>query len=84
MLKGTKWEQVETIRRDIRSMKTEKGVEEVIVLWTANTERYCSVMPGLNDTADHLIAAIKADATEVSSSTMFAVASILEGVIISS
>lgn len=78
-LKGTKWEQVEAIRRDIRSMKTEQGVEEVIVLWTANTERYCSVMPGLNDTADNLIAAIKASATEVSASTMFAVASILEG-----
>lgn len=79
-MNGTKWEQIEMIRKDIRAMKAEKGVQKIIVLWTANTERFSAVLPGLNDTADNLILAIKADAAEVSPSTLFAVASILEGV----
>ena len=52
----------------------------MIVLWTANTERFCDVREGLNDTADNLLASIKRDEEEVSPSTLFAVASILEGV----
>lgn len=50
------------------------------MLWTANTERFTDVVPGLNDTADNLMRSIKMDASEVSPSTLFAVASILEGV----
>ncbi len=50
------------------------------MLWTANTERFCDIAAGLNDTADNLLKSIKANAEEVSPSTIFAVASILEGV----
>lgn len=50
------------------------------MLWTANTERFCDVAEGLNDTADNLLESIKRNEAEVSSSTLFAVASILEGV----
>merc|ERR1719158_496687 len=60
--------------------KASKGLDKVIVLWTANTERFCDVREGLNDTADNLLAAIQADEPEVSPSTCFAVASILENV----
>lgn len=52
----------------------------MIVLWTANTERFCSVEAGLNDTADNLLATIKNNGAEVSPSTIYAVASILEEV----
>jgi len=48
-------------------------------LWSANTERYADVMTGVNDTADNLLHAIKKDEAEISPSTLFAVASILEG-----
>lgn len=51
--------QVEQIRRDIRDFKETSGVDKVIVLWTANTERFCDVVPGLNDTADNLLWAIE-------------------------
>lgn len=47
-------------------------------MWTANTERYAEIVPGVNDTADNLIQAIKDGHEEVSPSTVFAVASILE------
>ena len=52
----------------------------MIVLWTANTERYCDVADGLNGTAATLLQSIAANEDEVSPSTVFAVASILEGV----
>ncbi|XP_042297832.1 inositol-3-phosphate synthase 1, partial [Sceloporus undulatus] len=78
VLMGTKAEQVAQIRRDIRDFKNSSGVAKVIVLWTANTERFCDVMPGMNDTAENLLQAIESG-REVSPSTLFAVASILEG-----
>ena len=52
---------------------------QVIVLWTANTERFCDVTPGLNTTAEELLNSIQNNEEEVSPSTIFAVASILEG-----
>ncbi|XP_067169004.1 inositol-3-phosphate synthase 1 [Apteryx mantelli] len=78
VLRGSKAEQVEQIRRDIRDFKEASGVDKVIVLWTANTERFCDVVPGLNDTAESLLRAVERG-LEVSPSTLFAVASILEG-----
>jgi len=48
-------------------------------LWSANTERFCDVCEGLNDNKDALMAAIARDEEEISPSTLFAVASILEG-----
>ncbi|XP_077188003.1 inositol-3-phosphate synthase 1 [Paroedura picta] len=78
ILTGTKAEQMAQIRHDIRDFKNSSGVDEVIVLWTANTERFCDVQPGLNDTAAHLLKAIECG-LEVSPSTLYAVASLLEG-----
>lgn len=49
-------------------------------MWTANTERFCDVQEGLNTTAKELMTSITMDKEEVSPSTIFAVASILEGV----
>ncbi|NXS92604.1 INO1A synthase, partial [Jacana jacana] len=59
VLHGSMAEQMEQIRRDIRDFKETSGVDKVIVLWTANTERFCDVVPGLNDTADNLLRAIE-------------------------
>lgn len=61
-------------------MSSEHALDKVILLWTANTERFADIIPGLNDTAENLMRSIKNDASEVSPSTLFAVASILEGV----
>lgn len=52
----------------------------MIVLWTANTERFCEVRAGLNDSAKVLLESIRRNESEISPSTLFAVASILEGV----
>ncbi|KAI1140283.1 myo-inositol-1-phosphate synthase [Hypoxylon sp. FL0543] len=69
---------VEQIRKDIREFKAQNGLDKVIVQWTANTERYADIIPGVNDTADNLLKAIEEGHEEVSPSTVFAVACILE------
>lgn len=78
VLKGSKQEQLDQIRQQIRDFKQARGVDVCIVLWTANTERFANIQEGVNDTADNLLEAVQADEEEVSPSTLFAIASILE------
>ncbi|XP_063851273.1 LOW QUALITY PROTEIN: inositol-3-phosphate synthase 1-B-like [Scylla paramamosain] len=80
VLQGTKQELVDKIRADIQDFKTSSGVDKVVVLWTANTERYTEVTEEVNGSMDALLASIKRNEREISPSTLFAVASILEGV----
>ncbi|PVF97206.1 putative myo-inositol 1-phosphate synthase [Serendipita vermifera] len=70
---------LEHLRKDIREFKEANGCDSVVVFWTANTERYSEIIEGVNDTADNLLNAIKNSHDEVSPSTLFAVAAILEG-----
>lgn len=79
VLKGTKAEMMKQIQQDIQDFKAKKKLDKVIVMWTANTERFCDVQEGLNTTAKELMTSIAMDKEEVSPSTIFAVASILEG-----
>ncbi|KAN0041855.1 hypothetical protein ACTFIV_004405 [Dictyostelium citrinum] len=78
VLTGTKKEQMEQIRKDIRDFKESNKLDTVIVMWSANTERFSSIVPGVNDTIENLMAAIDRSEEEISPSTLFAVASILE------
>ena len=70
---------LDQIRADIRKFKADNELDRVVVFWTANTERYSDVIPGVNDTADNILKAIKTSHSEVSPSSLFAVAAILEG-----
>lgn len=79
VLKGTKQEKLDQVRKQIRDFKAANEVDVVIVLWTANTERFVAVDERIHGTADDLLAAIKRDEAELAPSTLFAVASILEG-----
>jgi myo-inositol-1-phosphate synthase len=80
VIKATrKREQVEHIRADIRAFKERSGVDKVIILWTANTEKMTAIREGLNDTAANLLASIERDEKDVAPSTLFAVAAIQEG-----
>lgn len=76
---GTASEQLMQVRADIKQFKADRGLDQVIVLWTANTERFCNVLPGVHDSAANLLTAIDRDESEVSASTLYAVAAILEG-----
>ena len=79
VLTGTKQEQMEKIRQDIRDFKAKNNLDQVILLWTANTERFSAVEEGVNDTAENMLRSIEMGEAEVSASSVFAVASILEG-----
>lgn len=81
ILKGDKAseEHLDQIRADIRNFKSKNGLDKVIVLWTANTERFADIIVGVNDTEANLLTSIKKGHSEISPSTMFAVASVLEG-----
>lgn len=58
VINGSKQQQLETIRNDIRAFKAKHLLDKVIVLWTANTERFSRVEAGLNMTWDELASSI--------------------------
>lgn len=63
-----------------REFKEKNKVDKIVVLWTANTERYSNVIVGLNDTMENLLAAVDRNEAEISPSTLHAIACILENV----
>lgn len=71
---------LERIRKDIRDFKAKNNLDSVVVLWTANTERFTEIRSGLNMTANEVLESIRRSDSEISPSNIFAVASILEGV----
>jgi myo-inositol-1-phosphate synthase len=71
---------VDHIRKDIRDFKVANGLDKVVVVWTANTERYAELIDGVNDTAENFLAAVTASHEEVAPSSIFALACIEEGV----
>uniref|UniRef100_A0A1I8PC50 inositol-3-phosphate synthase n=1 Tax=Stomoxys calcitrans TaxID=35570 RepID=A0A1I8PC50_STOCA len=79
LIKGTRYEQYEQIRKDIQDFKSQQNLDTILVLWTANTERFSDVKPGLNMTMQELESSLKANKSEISPSTIFAMASIAEG-----
>jgi myo-inositol-1-phosphate synthase len=79
LIPGTKSDQLKQIRQDIKDFKAANNLDTVVVLWTANTERFTSIDAGIHDTADNILAAIERNEEEIAPSAIYAVASILEG-----
>ena len=77
VIKGTKQEQMDEVRKQMREYKEKNALDTVVVFWTANTERYCEIKD-FHKTADGLLQAIKNNESEISPSTLYAVAAILE------
>lgn len=80
-ISGSKYEQFLKIREDIKDFKKKNQIDKIVVLWTANTERFSEVRSGLNTTMAELEASLRNNETEISPSTIFAMASIKEGAI---
>ncbi|RNF03140.1 putative inositol-3-phosphate synthase [Trypanosoma rangeli] len=74
-----KWEAVEKLRSDICTFKETHGLDKVIVVWTASTERFSDHVEGIHDTPDNLLDAVKRNEKEIAPSALYAVAAILEG-----
>jgi len=75
---NNKSEHLKQIRKDIREFKEANKLDKVIVIWTANTERYSEIIPGVNDTADNILKAVENNHSEIAPSTIFALACIQE------
>ncbi|XP_035792310.1 inositol-3-phosphate synthase-like [Anopheles albimanus] len=75
---GTRYEQYQQIVKDIRDFKQQSGVDKVVILWTANTERFAEVQEGVNTTMADLERSLKQNHSEISPSTIFAMAAIAE------
>ncbi|XP_050067163.1 inositol-3-phosphate synthase [Anopheles maculipalpis] len=80
-IQGTRYEQYQQIVKDIREFKAQSGVDKVVILWTANTERFAEVKDGLNTTMADLERSLKQNHSEISPSTIFAMAAIAENCI---
>ncbi|CAD7975431.1 unnamed protein product [Amoebophrya sp. A25] len=79
MTAKSKEAQIAQIREDVRKFKADNDLDTVVVMWTANTERYSDVGPH-NQTLDALMASVRANHAEISPSTLYAIACIEEGV----
>lgn len=53
------------IRKDIREFKEKNKLDKVVVLWTANTERFSALEAGVNDTKENILASITRGEDEV-------------------
>lgn len=80
ILTGTRKELIEQVRAQIRNFKSVNQLEKLIILWSANTERYMEIDPKIHGTEEALLAAIDRNESELAPSLLFAVASVLEGV----
>ncbi|KAF4739059.1 synthase [Perkinsus olseni] len=75
-----KREQIDRVKKDIRDFKEANGCDKIVVLWTANTERYADVIPGVNTTKAELLASVSRNESEVAPSTLYCIACLEEGV----
>lgn len=72
-------EHLNHIRNDIKQFKENNKLDKVIVIWSANTERFSDRIVGVHDTEENFLNAIKNGHSEIAPSQVFAAASILEG-----
>ncbi len=77
--KGSKREQVEMLRQDMRDFKSKNGLDRVVIVWCASTEIY--IKPGpTHANIEAFEKAIDANDETIAPSMLYAYAAILEGV----
>lgn len=76
---ATRWEYVQELRKDIQNFKKENGVDRIVVVWAASTEKFIAYNPKTHDNLADLEAAMKADDREnISPSMCYAYAALAE------
>lgn len=78
-IQGTKQQQLDAIRSNIREFKQTNNLQRVIIFWSANTERFAKHTAGVHDAPDNLLKAIEQNHPEMPPSLLYATASCLEG-----
>jgi myo-inositol-1-phosphate synthase len=77
--KGSKKEQAEAIREDIRRFKKENGCDRVVMVWCGSTEIFLRPGP-THETLEAFEAAMAKDDPSIAPSMLYAYAAIMEGV----
>jgi myo-inositol-1-phosphate synthase len=77
--KGTKKEQAEALREDIRRFKKENGCDRVVMVWCGSTEIFLRPGPA-HETLETFEAALAKDDPSIAPSMLYAYAAIMEGV----
>ena len=72
-----KWAHLKQIREDIANFKSSNDLDKVIILWTANTERF-AIISEVHNTFEAFMEGVKADHPEISPSMIFAMAAMQE------
>lgn len=72
-----KFAHLKQIRQDIADFKSSNDLDKVIILWTANTERF-AVISEVHETYEAFMEGIKNDHPEISPSMIFALAAMEE------
>ena len=76
---GTKKEQADELREDIRRFKEESGCDRLVMVWCASTEVF--MRPGAaHETVESFEAALEADDPAIAPSMLYAYAALMEGV----
>lgn len=70
--------QVDIIRDNIKSFIKNNDLDSVIILWTANTERFTNIEKGIHDTKENMENAIRNNYSEISASTLYCYAALQE------
>lgn len=68
-----KLEHLKQIRKNISDFKEENDLDKVIILWTANTERF-AVYSDVHETYEAFMDGVRNDHPEISPSMIFALA----------
>ena len=77
--KGSKREQVEQLRQDMRDFKSKNGLDRLVIVWCASTEIY--IKPGpTHATMEAFEKAVDSNDETIAPSMLYAYAAILEGV----
>jgi myo-inositol-1-phosphate synthase len=77
--KGTKKEQAEALREDIRRFKKENRCDRVVMVWCGSTEEFLRPGP-THETLESFEAALAKDDPTIAPSMLYAYAAIMEGV----
>ena len=71
-------EHLNILRQNIKNFKKQSGIEKVVVMWSANTERMVEEVKGVHDTWENLANAIERRDPRISASMMYACAALQE------
>jgi myo-inositol-1-phosphate synthase len=75
----TKWDLAEQVREDIRRFRKEKKLARLVTVWCGSTEVYAEKQP-VHETIESFERGLKENSEHISSSMIYAYASIMEGV----